>query len=73
LTILYIYIKYFGNQLFWGYNIPAWSTIIIIITFFSGLILFSLGMIAEYIYRIFEDVRDRPGYIIKKSDENNDQ
>lgn len=67
LMVLYLYIKFFGNQKFWGYTVPAWTTIIIIISFFSGLILFSLGIIAEYIWRIYEEVKDRPGYIIKKN------
>jgi dolichol-phosphate mannosyltransferase len=39
---------------------------VVIISFFSGLTLFSLGIIAEYIWRIYEEVKNRPGYIIKK-------
>ena len=68
LMVLYLYIKFFGNQKFWGYTVPAWTTIIIIISFFSGLILFCLSMLAEYIWRIYEEVKDRPGYIIKKKE-----
>jgi len=44
----------------------GWISIIVAITFFSGLILFSLGIIAEYIWRIHEEVKNRPGFIIKK-------
>jgi dolichol-phosphate mannosyltransferase len=62
----YTYIRLFGNQNFWGENMPGWTSTIVIISFFSGLILFSLGIIAEYIWRIYEEVKDRPGYIIKK-------
>ena len=47
-------------------EIPGWTLLVITITFFSGLILLSLGIIAEYIWRIFEEVKDRPGFIIKK-------
>ena len=65
-TLVYIYAKLFGNQNFWKQNaVPGWTSIIIFITFFSGLILFSLGIIAEYIWRIYEQVKNRPGYIIK--------
>lgn len=66
LIILYIYIHLFGNSQFWGIQVPGWTSTIIFISFFSGLILFSLGVIAEYIWRIYEEVKSRPGYIIKK-------
>lgn len=49
-----------------GFSIPGWASIVIFISFFSGLILLSLGIIAEYIWRIYEEVKNRPGYIIKK-------
>lgn len=68
--ILYIYIHMFGNSLFWGVLIPGWTSIIVLILFLGGLILFSLGIIAEYIWRIYEEVKNRPGYIIKKKDMN---
>jgi len=35
--------------------------------------LFSLGIISEYIWRIYEEVKDRPGYIIKGKDDISDE
>ena len=54
-------------------DIPGWTLLVITFTFFSGLILLSLGIIAEYIWRIFDEVKGRPGFIIrqKKSAEEN--
>lgn len=49
-------------------NVQGWTSLIITITFFSGLILFSLGILSEYVFRIYEEVKARPGYIIKKKD-----
>jgi len=66
LIILYSYIKIFGNNNFWGYSPPGWTSTILFISFFSGLILFTLGIIAEYLWRIYEEVKDRPGYLIKE-------
>jgi len=66
IILCYTYIRYFGNPLFWGELLPGWTSTIVIVSFFSGLILFSLGIIAEYIWRIYEEVKARPGYIIKK-------
>lgn len=69
LIILYLYIHFFGNQQFWGYSVPGWTSLLLAISFFSGLILFSLGVISEYIWRIYEEVKNRPGYIVKQKDE----
>lgn len=66
MVLFYSYIKLFGNHQFWGDNMPGWTSTVVIISFFSGLILFSLGIIAEYIWRIYEEVKNRPGFIIKK-------
>jgi polyisoprenyl-phosphate glycosyltransferase len=66
IIIFYSYIQVFGNQNFWGELMPGWTSTVVIISFFSGLILFSLGIIAEYIWRIYEEVKNRPGFIIRK-------
>lgn len=66
IIILYIYIAIFGNTEYWGQNLPGWTSTVVIISFFSGITLFALGIIAEYIWRIYEEVKNRPGYIIKK-------
>lgn len=49
----------YGSQ-----DTPGWTTIIVLITFFSGLILLSLGIIGEYIWRIFDYLKQRPQYIV---------
>lgn len=48
-------------------NIPVrgFSTITILISFFSSLILICLGIIGEYITRIYDEVRNRPQVIIE--------
>ncbi len=66
IIVFYTYIRLLGNTSFWGENMPGWTSTVVIISFFSGLILFSLGIIAEYIWRIYEEVKNRPGYLIKK-------
>ncbi len=66
IILLYTYVKLFGDPEFWGQKVPGWTSTIVIVSFFCGLILFSLGIIAEYIWRIYEEVKDRPGYLIKE-------
>jgi len=45
---------------------PGIPTIIIVVTFFSGIQLFSLGLMGEYIARIYDEVKRRPLYILDK-------
>lgn len=70
LIVFYLYIKLFGNPDYWKVGVQGWISIVILISFFSGLILLSLGIIAEYIWRIYEEVKNRPGYIIKQKDKS---
>ena len=44
--------------------VAGFTSLIISISFFSGLIIFFLGMIGIYIGKIFDKVKDRPTYII---------
>lgn len=62
----YLYIALFGNKEFWGMVVPGWVSIVLFILLLGGLILLSLGVISEYLWRIYDEVKDRPGFIIKK-------
>jgi len=46
-------------------TISGLTTVLILISFFSGLILFSLGILGEYIGRMFDEVKGRPQYIVE--------
>jgi dolichol-phosphate mannosyltransferase len=43
---------------------PGLSTTVILISFFSGVQLLSLGLVGEYISRIYDEVKNRPMYIV---------
>lgn len=43
---------------------PGYATLMCVILFFFGIVLIMLGIIGEYIGRIFEEVKGRPLYII---------
>jgi glycosyltransferase involved in cell wall biosynthesis len=47
-----------------GIITPGWATIVTAIMFFGGLQLFAIGVAGEYIGRIFDEVKQRPHYII---------
>lgn len=54
------------------HNTPqGFTTITILILFFSSIQLLSLAIIGEYLGRIFEEVKQRPKYIVKEIIKNN--
>ena len=48
-----------------GLAVPGSTSIIIAISFFSGMLLFTLGVIGIYLARIFEQTKGRDQYVIK--------
>jgi glycosyltransferase involved in cell wall biosynthesis len=59
-TALYFAIR----TLVFGTDLPGFPSLIVSIMFFSGIQLVSLGMIGEYVGRIFAEVKRRPLYLI---------
>lgn len=49
------------------------SGVIVILVFFSGLIIFCMGLLGEYIGRIYDEAKGRPLYIIDKKENFNDE
>lgn len=47
-----------------GNSVSGWPTLTVALMFFSGVQLFSVGILGEYIGRIFGEVKQRPLYII---------
>jgi len=49
-----------------GVGFPVGNpTIVIVVSFFSGIQLLSLGVIGEYVGRIYDEARDRPKFIVE--------
>jgi len=46
------------------YVVPGWSSLIIVTCLIGGAILVSIGVLGEYVGRIFEAVKERPLYVI---------
>ena len=47
-------------------TLPGLSTIVILISFYSGIQLLGMGILGEYIGRIYEETKQRPRYILDK-------
>jgi dolichol-phosphate mannosyltransferase len=63
LSILYFLIVII-QFLIYGTNFTGWYTIVILITFLGGAQLFGLGIIGQYIGKIFNNSKNRPMYTI---------
>jgi polyisoprenyl-phosphate glycosyltransferase len=57
---------YLVRTILYGVVVPGYASLIVSITFFSGIQLLSLGIIGEYIGRIFAEVKRRPLYLIEE-------
>jgi polyisoprenyl-phosphate glycosyltransferase len=67
---LLIYARFFRESHLFGFAVPGWTTIVTLVAFFNGLVLFCMGIVAEYIWRIYEEVKGRPGFLLRKDEEN---
>ena len=47
-----------------GIAVPGYATIVVGLMFFSGIQLLGLGILAEYVGRIYDEVKQRPSYLI---------
>lgn len=56
--ILFTYMK--------GITVPGWTSTLLPMTFFSAFNMIAIGLIGEYIGKIYEEVKARPRYIIEK-------
>lgn len=54
------------QKLIWGIDVPGYATMIVLILFFGCVQLFCIGIIGEYVGRIFEQTKQRPIYIAKE-------
>lgn len=59
---MYVFISYFS-----GTTISGWASLMLSIWFLGSLILMGIGIVGEYIGKIFIEVKQRPRYAIKDS------
>jgi len=52
------------DHLLYGSDVPGWATIVTGMAFLSGVQLLSIGILGEYVGRIFDEVKQRPVYLV---------
>src|SRR5574344_475955 len=63
-----LYVKYIIDD-----AVPGWATMTASVLFLGGIQLVGIGIVGEYVGRIFEEVKQRPLYIVREHIENNNQ
>ena len=59
-VFIYSLVRYFNNQ-----TVPGWTTTVLSVWFIGGLMMISLGVIGEYIGKIYLETKNRPRFIIE--------
>lgn len=59
-----------GEAFFVGNDVPGWSTLAAGLMFFSGVQLISIGVLGEYLGRVYDEVKKRPLYIVAHDIDN---
>lgn len=60
-------IFYAFKKVFVGVQVSGWTSIIVILLLSTGIILFSMGIIGEYLLRIIKNVEGTPPYFVRQS------
>lgn len=63
LALTYLSLRLAGIEIVWGN-----PTLVMIISFFAGIQLLSLGVMGEYVGRIYDEVKQRPMFIIDRAE-----
>jgi dolichol-phosphate mannosyltransferase len=61
--VVYVLISKFSKLID---TVPGWASLLIVIIFFGGVQLLTVGVLGEYIGSIFDEIKKRPEYIISK-------
>ena len=64
-SIIYLIIVVI-QKLFFGIDVPGYATIVVLVLFLGGMQLFCLGILGEYLSKIYVQVKNRPIYILKE-------
>jgi dolichol-phosphate mannosyltransferase len=63
-----VYLVYIFNELLAGRTVEGWTSLMVVLLFLGASQLVTLGIIGEYIGRIYDQTRGRPRYIVRRQD-----
>jgi dolichol-phosphate mannosyltransferase len=68
LTSFVLAVAFVIEKLTVGFEIRGWASTVVIILFLGGVQLLTIGIIGEYISRIYDEVKQRPLYVVRDLD-----
>lgn len=71
-SVLYLLVVVFQKLIF-GIEVPGYATIVVLVLFLGGIQLFCLGLLGEYLSKIYMQVKNRPIYVLKEHLGKNDR
>ena len=57
---------YFFRYLIYGVSIQGWTTLVLLMLSYSGLILLAIGIVGEYLMRILKETKKMPNYTVRQ-------
>lgn len=54
------------RTLLYGVTVPGYASVMVVLLFLGGLQMISLGIIGEYLGRVYEEVKQRPIYLVRE-------
>ena len=67
---IFLAVFYFVKKLLYGLSPPGFATLVVSIFFLAGIQLITMGVIGEYVGRIFEEAKRRPLYVLRRATRN---
>ena len=73
-SLISIFAMFYGlwvavERLLIGNPVPGWATLVCSLMFFSGVQLMSIGILGEYLGRVYEEVKRRPLYLVGRNED----
>jgi polyisoprenyl-phosphate glycosyltransferase len=56
-----------AKTMIYGVQVPGYASIVVLLLFFSGVNMIGLGVIGEYLGRVFLEVKQRPTYLVRQA------
>ncbi|MBL4865049.1 MAG: glycosyltransferase family 2 protein [Pseudomonadales bacterium] len=60
------------NKMTTGVEVVGWTSLMVVVLFMGGLLLFSIGVIGEYLIRLIQSTEQKPCYIVKNIESSNE-